>query len=106
MVPSRDETSLQHQSAATAEPIDSAPGVGADLFRRLVSSVRDYAIFALDATGHVMTWNEGAQRIKGYAPDEIIGKHFSIFYPKERVDEGFPDYELRTAAATGRFEDE
>ena len=49
--------------AATAEH----HGVGADLFRRLVSSVRDYAIFALDATGHIMTWNEGAQRIKGYA---------------------------------------
>jgi PAS domain S-box-containing protein len=91
---------------ATAEHPDSMPEVGADLFRRLVSSVRDYAIFALDPTGHIMTWNEGAQRIKGYAPDEIIGKHFSIFYPQERIDEGFPDYELRSAAATGRFEDE
>ena len=91
---------------ATAEHPDSMPEVGPDLFRRLVSSVRDYAIFALDSTGHVMTWNEGAQRIKGYAPNEIIGKHFSIFYPQERIDEGFPDYELRSAAATGRFEDE
>jgi PAS domain S-box-containing protein len=91
---------------ATAEHSSSVPEVGPELFRRLVSSVRDYAIFALDTTGHVITWNEGAQRIKGYAPKEIIGKHFSIFYPPERVAEGFPDYELRSAAATGRFEDE
>ena len=93
-------------SAATAEHPDTEPGVSSDLFRRLVSSVRDYAIFALDATGHIMTWNEGAQRIKGYAPGEIIGKHFSVFYPPERLAEGFPDYELRAAAAAGRFEDE
>ena len=53
-----------------------------------------------------MTWNEGAQQIKGYEPSEIIGKHFSVFYPPERVAEGFPEYELRSAAATGRFEDE
>ena len=91
---------------ATAEHPSSAPEVGPELFRRLVLSVRDYAIFALDPTGHVITWNDGAQRIKGYAPNEIIGKHFSIFYPPERVAEGFPDYELRSAAATGRFEDE
>src|SRR5690348_11704840 len=66
-------------SIATVEhsPADTMPPVDADLFRRLVSSVRDYAIFALDATGHIMTWNEGAQRIKGYAPNEIIGRHFS-----------------------------
>ena len=91
---------------ATAEHPSSAPEVGPELFRRLVLSVRDYAIFALDPTGHVITWNDGAQRIKGYAPNEIIGKHFSIFYPPERVAEGFPDYELRSATATGRFEDE
>ena len=91
---------------ATVESSDSAPGVAPELFRRLVLSVRDYAIFALDAGGHVITWNEGAQRIKGYAPNEIIGKHFSVFYPPERVAEGFPDYELRSAAASGRFEDE
>ena len=50
-----------------------------ELFRLLVDSVQDYAIFMLDTTGHVTTWNHGAQRIKGYAPDEIIGKHFSLF---------------------------
>src|SRR6185369_11172019 len=75
---------------ATAEHSSSVSEVGPELFRRLVLSVRDYAIFALDATGHVITWNEGAQRIKGYAPNEIIGKHFSTFYPPERIAEGFP----------------
>jgi PAS domain S-box-containing protein len=73
-------------------------------FRLLVQSVQDYAIFLLDPSGHIATWNEGAQRIKGYAADEIIGKHFSIFYPEE--DAGKPDMELRVASATGKYEDE
>jgi len=75
-------------------------------FRLLVQSVKDYAIFMLDPGGHVATWNEGAQRIKGYSAAEIVGKHFSVFYPQARIDEGFPDYELREAIRTGRFEDE
>jgi len=76
------------------------------LFRLLVASVRDYAIFALDPNGFILSWNAGAERIKGYTADEIIGKHFSIFYPHNLVAEGFPEFELRTAANTGRFEDE
>ena len=75
-------------------------------FRLMVQSVKDYAIFMLDPTGHVATWNEGAQRIKGYSAEEIIGQHFSIFYPREKQEEHFPDYELREAARVGRFEDE
>ncbi len=75
-------------------------------FRLLVQSVRDYAIFMLDPEGHIATWNEGAERIKGYRADEIIGRHFSIFYPPERVAEGFPDHELEVAARVGQFEDE
>jgi PAS domain S-box-containing protein len=75
-------------------------------FRLLVQSVKDYAIFMLDPSGHVATWNEGAARIKGYAADEIIGKHFSIFYPAEKQAEHFPEYELEVAAREGRFEDE
>jgi PAS domain S-box-containing protein len=75
-------------------------------FRLLVETVRDYAIFMLDPTGHVATWNAGAERIKGYSADEIIGRHFSVFYPEERVAEGFPQYELEVAARDGRFEDE
>ncbi|HTL95044.1 MAG TPA: PAS domain S-box protein [Gemmatimonadaceae bacterium] len=75
------------------------------LYQRLVESVRDYAIFALDTRGYIRSWNAGAQRFKGYTAEEAIGKHFSIFYPRELVAEGFPEFELRTAANTGRFED-
>lgn len=77
-----------------------------ELHRLLVESVQDYAIFALDPDGYILSWNAGAQRFKGYTADEIIGKHFSIFYPRQLVAEGFPEFELRTAANTGRFEDE
>ena len=72
----------------------------------LIESVRDYAIFLLDAQGHVVTWNQGAQRINGYTFDEIRGRHFSIFYPPEDIASGKPDMELRVAAQEGRFEDE
>ncbi len=74
-------------------------------FRLLVSSVRDYAIFMLDPEGKIASWNEGAERIKGYRAEEVIGKHFSIFYPEEERPSK-PVYELRMAAAEGRFEDE
>ena len=75
-------------------------------FRLLVQSVRDYAIFMLDPQGYVVTWNEGARRIKGYPDDEIIGRHFSTFYPREDVERGKPPWELEVAAREGRFEDE
>lgn len=76
------------------------------LFRLLVESARDYAIFLLDVDGNILTWNEGARRIKGYEDDEIIGRHFSIFYPPQEIRRGKPDYELRVAADEGRMEDE
>jgi PAS domain S-box-containing protein len=75
-------------------------------FRLLVASVQDYAIFMLDPEGRVVTWNAGAQRIKGYKAEEIIGQHFSRFYPPESVERGWPAEELRRAAAEGRIEDE
>jgi len=75
-------------------------------FRLLVESVKDYAIFMLDPDGRVVTWNEGAQHIKGYRPDEIIGKHFSHFYTVEARERGWPNYELQVAAAEGKFIDE
>ena len=78
----------------------------AALYRLLVESVTDYAIFALDPGGHVLTWNPGAQRFKGYTADEIIGQHFSVFYPQSEIDRGFPDTELEIAKAEGHFEDE
>jgi PAS domain S-box-containing protein len=77
-----------------------------EMFRLLVESVRDYAIFMLDATGHVATWNTGAERIKGYRSDEIIGRHFSLFYPLSEAAAGKCELELEVAAREGRFEDE
>ena len=84
------------------------PGMGdqPDLFRLLVESVRDYAIFLLDAQGHVRSWNAGAQRIKGYTADEIVGEHFSRFYTPEEREAGRPMQLLGWAAEHGRFEDQ
>ena len=74
--------------------------------RLLVESVRDYAIFMLDAAGHITSWSPGAERIKGYGADEIIGEHFSRFYTPEDVGHGKPAEALRAAATQGRFEEE
>ncbi len=74
-------------------------------FRLMIESVKDYAIFMLDPTGHVKTWNGGAERIKGYRADQIIGKHFSIFYPPEDPP-GKPASELAIALRVGRYEEE
>jgi PAS domain S-box-containing protein len=75
-------------------------------FRLLVDAVQDYAIFTLDTQGHVSSWNTGAERIKGYGVSEIIGKHFSIFYPEEDIRSGKPSRKLEIAAREGRVEDE
>lgn len=75
-------------------------------FRLLVEGVRDYAIFMLDSEGHVSSWNEGAKRIKGYTADEIIGKHFSVFYPQEAVERKHPQDELVIARRDGKYEEE
>jgi PAS domain S-box-containing protein len=75
-------------------------------FAQLVAGVRDYAVFLLDREGNVLTWNSGAESIKGYEASEIIGSHFSCFYPPEAVSAGWPAHELEVAAATGGFEDE
>ena len=74
-------------------------------FRLLVEGVPDYALFMLDANGKVATWNVGAERIKGYSADEIVGQHFSVFYPPEARTSGWPDHELQVAAETGHFVD-
>ncbi|MBX4967994.1 PAS domain S-box-containing protein [Rhizobium binae] len=75
-------------------------------FRRLVQGVSDYAIYMLDPEGNVSSWNFGAERIKGYRPDEIIGRHFSTFYTPEDRAAGLPEAALRVARAEGRFERE
>jgi PAS domain S-box-containing protein len=91
-------------------PIDRPRGVPSpppqDLFRLLVEGIRDYAVFVLDPEGHVITWNPGAQNMKGYHRDEIIGQHFSKFYLPEAVQSGWPERELALAEKEGRFADE
>jgi PAS domain S-box-containing protein len=77
-----------------------------DAFRMLVQGIVDYAIFLLDTEGTVQTWNEGARRLKGYEASEIIGQNFSIFYPQESNECGWPKFELEQAAKDGRFEDQ
>jgi PAS domain S-box-containing protein len=86
------------QGQATEHP----PG----LYRRLVESILDYAIFTLDAAGHVRSWSPGAQRLKGYTVGEILGRHFSVFYPPDDVAADKPGRELEVAARDGRLEDE
>jgi PAS domain S-box-containing protein len=77
-----------------------------EIFRLLVESVKDYAIFLLEPNGNVATWNQGAERIKGYKANEIIGRHFSQFYPNEARESRWPERELEIAAQQGRFVDE
>lgn len=79
---------------------------GEELFRLLVSGVKDYAIFMLDPKGHLLTWNEGAERIKGYKASEIIGQHFSVFYLEEARTSNHPQNELAIAKKEGKYEEE
>jgi PAS domain S-box-containing protein len=79
---------------------------GNDVFKQLVDSVTDYAIYLLTPQGIVATWNEGAARINGYAAAEVLGKNFAMFYTPDAIDDGWPQEELRRAAQTGHFEDE
>src|SRR5207248_1600753 len=80
--------------------------VAEERYRRLIESVRDYAIFMLDPRGNVATWSPGAAAIHGYRADEIIGQHFSVFYPDDDVHAGKCELELVAATRDGRFEDE
>jgi PAS domain S-box-containing protein len=75
-------------------------------FRLIVSNIKDYAIIVLNPGGQITSWNGGAQRIKGYKADEIVGQHFSIFYPPEDISVGKPTIELNSAREEGRFEDD
>ena len=86
---------LASGTSAGADPTDAQ-------FRLLVESVSDYAIYLLDTSGHVMSWNAGAERIKGYSASEILGRHFSLFYPAEDRAAGRPDHMLEHAAKDGR----
>lgn len=98
LVVARDLTDRQKAEEALQE--------SGERFRLMVECVSDYAILMLDPEGQVSTWNSGAERLLGYQPDEIMGQHISKFYMEEDVERGWPDEELRMAAAVGRFEDE
>ena len=89
----------------TQHPPRSASSIEQRL-QLLVEAVVDYAIFLLDTDGHIASWNSGAEKLKGWRRDEIIGRHFSIFYPPDAIERGWPQEELRRATADGRFEDE
>jgi PAS domain S-box-containing protein len=92
---------LQRYSRALQQSLASE-----ERFRLLVEQVQDYAIFMLDPEGRVATWNRGAERIKGYRSDEIIGKHFSTFYPEEAAQAHHPQHELEIAEREGRYAEE
>ena len=85
---------------------DSAGSSMHQHFGEIVAGVRDYAVFTLDVAGHVTSWNAGAENIKGYKAEEIIGKHFSRFYPADAIARNWPGEELKIAAGQGRFEEE
>jgi PAS domain S-box-containing protein len=110
--PPSDSPKEQTQGTTDAASFASDRGRGVasseseGFFRLLVESVRDYAIFALDPSGHILTWNPGARRFKGYEAHEIIGKHFSVFYTQPDRDRQWPQQELEIARREGRFEDE
>ena len=95
------ETNIERGDAA-----ERALGASEQRFRLMVESVQDYAILMLNPEGHVTTWNAGAERIKGYRAEEIIGRHFSTFYPPHDVAAGKPERELAIASAEGRLQDE
>ncbi|HKO87738.1 MAG TPA: PAS domain S-box protein [Burkholderiales bacterium] len=86
--------------AGKATPVDPK------IYQLMVEQTRDYALFMLDVDGLVTTWNAGANRIKGYTAEEIVGRHFSTFYTREAIDKAWPQYELKVATREGRFEDE
>ncbi|MGC8642854.1 MAG: PAS domain-containing protein, partial [Isosphaeraceae bacterium] len=91
----QEESILQKMTEATGQDV-----------RLLIDNVRDYAILLLDPQGRISTWTKAAEQITGYRPEEVIGKHISIFYPREDVEDGKPARELRIAEEEDRFEDE
>jgi len=105
-VPGSDEAKREAATFADRSAAGGAVMESVGLYQLLVESVRDYAIFALDTGGHVLSWNAGAQRLKGYTRDEIVGRHFSIFYPEVDKAARKPEWELEVAERDGRVEDE
>jgi PAS domain S-box-containing protein len=106
----RNAVSEARNTAPLPIPIDgtrkSGPADHVGLHKLLIETVRDYAIFVLDPEGRVLTWNPGAQVLKGYTREEIVGQHFSKFYREEAIQSGWPTRELELAEKEGRFTDE
>ena len=99
----------QPKGAVAAQPSKSMPGdfiSKADMLELLVDNIKEYAIILLDKEGKVLTWNSAAQRLKGWDAEEIVGQHFSRFYPPEDIQKGKTERELKEATENGRFEDE
>jgi PAS domain S-box-containing protein len=94
------------ERTAQLETVNKELRTNEERFRLLVETVKDYAILRLDPNGIIQTWNQGAERLKGYKASEIIGQHFSKFYTQEAIQSGYPEYELKTIREQGRFEDE
>jgi PAS domain S-box-containing protein len=92
--------------ARIAEQVAAGTHLGDEQFRLLVNSVTDYAIFLLDTSGRVVSWNAGAERIKGYTASEVLGRHFSLFYPIEERAAGQADAALQRAAREARYQQE
>jgi PAS domain S-box-containing protein len=102
MNPETNLTASENQRSLSSEQ----NGMSGELLQLLLDNIRDYAIIFLDPEGNVLTWNAAAQRLKGWTSEEMIGQHFSRFYPPEDVQKGKTETELRLAAQDGRFEDE
>src|ERR1700741_602757 len=89
-----------------AESGDLGKNIDEKLFRLLVTHVQDYAIFMLDPNGYIMSWNLGAEHIKGYTEEEVIGRHISIFYRQDDVRSGEPSRNLNEALRNGKYHNE
>src|SRR5881275_2122904 len=91
---------------SVADRPPSSAGPDDNPYRILVQNVADHAMYLMDPHGLVTLWTEGAERVKGYRPDEVLGQHFSLFYPPEEITHRVPEMEMRTAEAEGRSERE
>jgi PAS domain S-box-containing protein len=100
--PAADKKPQARKQTPAVKPLDGV----ADPFHLLVDSVKDYAIVLLDPSGHVTSWNPGAERIEGYRADEILGQHYARFFPAEAVERGVPETSLQRARAEGHLEEE
>jgi len=100
-VPRKNDELVAQRAAVYAEPQQFQ-----EHFRELVAAVEEYAIFLMNEKGEIQSWNSGAEHIKGWRAEEIVGQHFSAFYPPGAVASGWPDHELRVAEAAGRFGEE